>query len=726
MLRRLVAALLLPVLLACAPAPPPPSIAAVTTATSPSAPLSPPAEGPRPPIAPRQPHETDLFGHKLVDDYFWMRNKGAPEVESYLAAENAYTAAMTGGTASLQQTLYDEMVARIQQDDATPPVQDSGWLYYERFEKGKQYPIHCRRKAGVKDAPEAVILDLNASGKDHSFVAVPDMVVSDDGNTLAYLLDTVGYRQFTLQVEDLKTGRLGPEAIPRVDSVAFAKDGKTLLYVTEDAQTKRADKLWRHTLGDDAAKDTLVYEEKDEMFEVWVRRTRSKAYIIATSGSHTTSEVRIIDAARPASPPRVVAPREHDHEYYVDHRGDLFYIRTNSGGRNFRIVTAPVASPGRDHWKELVPPRDDVMLEGLELFRDQMVVAERQDALPQLSIYDFKTGKTSRIDQPEPVFDVDLDANPEFSSRTLRFKYQSLRTPLTWIDVDLTSQKRQVVKKTEVPGGYDEAAYESKRIQLPARDGTPVPVSLVYRKGTTSDGTHPLFLYGYGSYGYAIPLTFKSDRASLLDRGMVWALAHVRGGGDLGKKWHDRGRMLSKMNTFTDFIDVAEGLQRAGWTSQGGIVAQGASAGGLLMGAIANMRPDLFKVVLAFVPWVDVMNDMLDDTLPLTAGEFEEWGNPKKKDECDYMMQYSPYDNVSAKSYPAMLVRSSYNDSQVMYWGPAKWVARLRATKTDGNPLLLAMNMDPAGHGGKSGRYDRLHDVAFDYAFVLTQLGLAH
>ncbi|MGD0525595.1 MAG: S9 family peptidase [Polyangiaceae bacterium] len=711
---------------ACGGEPPPLPLPPATTATAmPGAPPAPVASsGPRPPVAKRVPHEWELFGEKHVDDYAWLREKGTPDVEAYLRAEDAYTDAMTRDTAPLQQKLYDEMVARIQEDDTTPPVKDGGWLYYQRFEKGKQYPIHCRRRALVKNAPEEVMLDDNAIADNHAFVSVIDLTVTDDAGTLAYLLDTTGFRQYTLKTKDLRTGREGSEAIPRVDSLAFARDGRTLLYVTEDAQTKRPDKLWRHVLGEDAAKDALVYDEKDEKFNLGIERTRSRAFFVVTSASRTTSEVRVLDTAHPGGALRLVAPREQDHEYYVGHRGGLFYVLTNSGGRNFRVVTTPVESPGREHWKELVPHRPDLMIEEMMLFRDHMVLLERQDALPQVTIYDLRTGQSHRVEQPEPVFDVAPDQNPEFGASAVRFRYESFKTPRTWVDYDLSTAARVVVKKTAVPGGYDESAYETRRLLEPARDGTKVPVSLVYRKGTVPDGTHPAWLYAYGSYGFATPVTFRSDRVSLLDRGMVFAIAHIRGGGDMGKKWHDEGRMATKMNTFTDFIDVAEDLGKDGWAKKDALAISGGSAGGLLMGAVVNMRPELFKAVVAYVPWVDVIDDMLDETLPLTVNEFEEWGNPKKKDEYAWMARYSPYDNVAAKAYPPMLVRSSYNDSQVMYWGPAKWVAKLRATKTDRNPLYLEMNMEPAGHGGKSGRYDRLHDVAFDYAFVLTQLGI--
>jgi len=682
----------------------------------------------RPPMAKKQPTERTLFGRKLVDDYYWLREKGTPEVERYLEAENAYTAAEMEPTRALQKTLYDEMLARLKEDDSVPPVRDGAWLYYHRYEKGKQYPIHCRKAAtakAAKDAPEEIILDLNELGKGEHFIHVAGMQVSDDATKLAFLVDTAGFRQYTLKVRDLGTGKLGSEAIPRVDAAAWSKDGKTLLYVTEDPQTKRADKLFRHTLGGDPAKDVLVYEEKDPMFDLGLERTRSKEYFVATSASHTTSEVRVIDAKAPAAAPRVVAPREHGHEYYVDHRGGLFYIRTNSGGKNFRIVTANVADPRRETWKELVPHRADVMIDDVLLFRDHMVMFEREGALPQIAIADLATGKSRRIEQPEPLFAVGHDWNLEFATTKLRFKYESPKTPSSFIEVDTKTMARTVLKQTEVLGGFDANAYETKRVLAPARDGTMVPVSLVYKKGTSPDGTHPLVLYAYGSYGFSAPLEFSSERISLLDRGFVYAHAHIRGGGDLGKKWHDQGRMASKMNTFTDFIDAAEFLKKEGWAKKDALVVRGTSAGGLLMGAVANMRPDLFTIVLANVPFVDVISTMLDESLPLTVGEFEEWGNPKKKDDFDTMIQYSPYDNVAAKAYPTMLVRTSYNDSQVMYWEPAKWVAKLRATKTDTNPLLFKVNMQAAGHGGQSGRYDRIADTAFDYAFVLSQLHMA-
>jgi oligopeptidase B len=713
---------LLLALSACSPAPAPlPPPTPTHPAPAATALPSPKDDAPRPPIARKQPKETVIHGRTLVDDYFWLREKGAPAVDAYLTAENAYTDAMTKRTEPLASALYAEMLAHVKEDDTTPPYKDGAWLYAKRFEKGKQYAIHGRR--AKPDAKGEVILDLNEIAKGATFVDVESMAVSDDGKKLAYLLDTVGFRQFTLKVKDLATGEHLSEAIPRVDYVAWAKDDRTLFYVTEDARTKRPNKLFRHVVGEDAAKDALVYEEKDEMFDLDLERTRSKAFAVVTSASQTTTEVRLLDTAKPTAPPRLVVPREQDHEYYVDHRGDLLYIRTNSGGRNFRIVTAAVVDPRRAAWKELVPHRDDVMIEEHHLFKDFMVTEEREDALPHLSVLDLKTGKSHRVDQPEPLYDIEPEHNEEFGASALRFRYESLRTPLSWVTVDMKTNARTVLKQTEVPG-YDASAYETKRIAAPARDGTRVPVSLVFKKGAAPDGTHPMLLHAYGSYGYTVPLSFSSERLALLDRGFVYAHAHIRGGGDMGKKWHDQGRRRAKMNTFTDFIDVAEHLKKEGWAKKDALVVTGASAGGLLAGAVTNMRPDLFTIVLAYVPFVDVINTELDESLPLTVNEFEEWGNPKTKGDFEYMWQYSPYDNVAKKAYPAMLVRTSYHDSEVMYWEPAKWVAKLRATKTDDRPLLFKVNMDPAGHEGHAGRYDRLRDTAFDYAFVLSQLGI--
>jgi oligopeptidase B len=677
--------------------------------------------GIEPPVAKRNPHTETWHGQQLVDDYFWMRKKGTPEVESYLAAENAYTDRMMKPTEALQQKLYEEMLARIKQTDLSVPYRKRGYFYYSRTEEGKQYPIQCRKK-GSLDAPEEVLLDLNELAKTQKFVGLGAMVVSDDGNLLAYSIDATGFRDYALHIKDLRSGAVLPEHMEKVKSVAWAKDGKTLFYVTDDA-AKRAFRLWRHTLGADPAHDTLVYEEKDEMFTVRVDRTRSDAFLLLNLESHTQSEVRYLAADRPEGEFQTIAARRKEHQYDVEHRGDLFYIHTNDRGRSYRIVTAPVANP--QEWTELVPHRDDVMIAGLDVFQDFYVLDERRDGLPRLRVVEFASGASNDIPAREPAYWMGPGANAEFSQTAYRYGYQSFLTPDSVFDYDVTSRKSKLLKQQEVLGGYDPLRYEVERIFATAADGTRVPISLVHKKGFVRNGRAPLFLNGYGSYGYSSDIYFNSAALSLLDRGVTIAIAHIRGGGEFGKKWHDHGRMMQKRNTFTDFIAAAEHLVREKYTSSDRLAISGGSAGGLLMGAVTNMRPDLFKVVVAFVPFVDVINTMLDESLPLTVAEFEEWGNPKIKDQFDYMLSYSPYDNVAKKAYPVLLVKSAYNDSQVMYWEPTKWVAKLRASKTDHNLLLLKMDMDPAGHGGKSGRYERLHETAFYYAFMLWQLGIS-
>jgi len=581
-----------------------------------------------------------------------------------------------------------------------------------------QYPILCRKPA--PDAAEQVILDLNALAAGKKFLGLGGWEVSDDGNRLAYTTDETGFRQYDLYVRDLRSGADGPEKIARVDSAAWSRDGKALFYVVEDEQEKRPYQLWRHAVGS-SGKDDLVYEEKDHAFNLEVERSRSKDFIFVTSASHTTSEVRFFGASDPNAALVLLQPRQPGHEYYVDARGGTLYIRTNSGGRNFRLVTAPVWAPRKENWTEVLPHREDVMLEDVEVFRDFVALHEREGGLPQITFLDPASAARRRVRFPEADYEVSPDKNPEYDQKTFRVIYQSPVTPRSWLDVDASSLSQELVKRQPVPN-YDPSRYEVERIWAPAADGAKVPIAVLHKKGVARDGKSPLLLYAYGSYGYAIPDTFNSNVFSLVDRGVTYAVAHIRGGGELGKKWHDQGRMMNKMNTFTDFISSAEHLVAQGYTSKDRLAIIGGSAGGLLMGAVTNLRPDLFHAVVTYVPFVDVINTMLDESLPLTVGEFEEWGNPAKPDEYSYMKQYSPYDNVAAKAYPTMLVRSSYNDSQVMYWEPAKYVAKLRALKTDSNPLLFKINMDPAGHGGASGRYDRLKDVAYDYAFIVREL----
>jgi oligopeptidase B len=675
---------------------------------------------PTPPVAARVPHPTTVHGDTRPDDYFWLREKSSPEVAAYLEAENAYTDAVMAPTEPLQDALYREMLARIKETDLSVPYREGGYFYYSRTEEGKQYPIFCRRK-GDLEAPEEVTLDLNELAVGHSFLSLGTYAVSDDGALLAYSLDTTGFREYTLYLKDLRTGELLPDRIEKTGLVAWAADGHTLFYTVED-EAKRPHRVYRHDLGP-VTPDVLVLEEGDELFRVWVGRTRSKGFLLMGSASHTTTEVRYLRADDPAGEWRLLAPRRHEHEYDVDHHGDRFYIRTNDRGRNFRLVSTPIAQPEPEHWEEVVPHRPDVMLEGAEFFRRHYVLLEREQGLQSLRVTDLGSGESHRIEFPEPAYSAFPSANPEFDTTLFRYSYQSLVTPSSVFDYDMDRRVSTLLKEQPVLGGYDRTAYVSERLQATASDGTPVPISIVYRKGLPRDGSAPLFLYGYGSYGYPLPVGFSSNRLSLLDRGMAVAIAHVRGGGEMGKAWHDDGRMMKKRNTFTDFIAVAEHLVAQGYTSPDRLAAEGGSAGGLLMGAVANLRPDLFRLIVSKVPFVDVLNSMLDETLPLTVGEYEEWGNPNLKDAYDYMKTYCPYTNLKAQDYPSMLVKTSFHDSQVMYWEPAKYVARLRTLKTNDEPLLLKTNM-AAGHGGASGRYDYLREVAFDYAYVLTQLGL--
>lgn len=683
-----------------------------------------PATSPSPPAARREAKLDVLHGEKRQDEYFWLRRKDDPLVRSYLEAENVYTDLVMKPTEPLQESLYAEMLGRIKETDLTVPYRKGLFFYYSRTEQGKQYPILCRKR-GSLEAPEEIYLDENDLAKGEKFFAIGDEEVSDDGNLLAYTTDVTGFREYTLFVKDLRTGAIGPERVPKVSSIAWAADNRTLYYVTDDA-AKRPYRLYRHTLGTDSASDPLLYEETDEKFVLGVGRTRSGEFVFADSSSHTASELRYVSAREPAGELRVLAPREKDREYDVDHGGGrpgVFYIRVNDRGRNFRLVTAPVSDPRPERWKELVPHRDDVMLEGMDVFARHLVTFERESGLRRFVVTDLQTLKSHRIEFPEPTYAVFPDDNRVFDTATFRFRYQSLVTPPSVFDYELETRERKLLKQTEVLGGYDPSKYASERLAAKAQDGTSIPISVVYRKGVKRDGQSPLLLTGYGSYGISSNPTFSSNRVSLLDRGAVCAIAHVRGGGEMGKKWHDQGRMFAKKNTFTDFISVAEYLVAEKWTSPGRLAIEGGSAGGLLVGAVVNMRPELFKAAISRVPFVDVINTMLDRTLPLTVGEFEEWGDPRIREQYEYMKSYSPYDNIVAKAYPAMLVKTSFNDSQVMYWEPAKYVARLRATKTDSNPLIFRVNM-AGGHGGSSGRYDRLRETAFDYAFLLLQLGI--
>jgi len=695
------------------------------------------SSAPQPPIARRQPVEHVIHGDRRVDDYAWLRDKQSPEVIAYLNAENAYTDAVLRGTEAFQEKLYQEMLGRILQTDLSVPYRLRGYLYFTRTEEGRQYPIHLRRP-DTENAPEELLLDLNALAAGHSFLSLGAFAVSDDNSLLAYSLDTTGFRQYTLHIKDLGSGETLPVRIERVTSAAWAADNRTLFYTVEDETTKRSYRLYRHVLGT-TAPDTLLYEEPDERFRIDIERTRSGAFLLLTIASHTTSEVRFLPATQPNAEFRLIAPREDNHEYYVDHHpgtagdpsGGIFYIRTNSGGRTFRLVTAAVGNPGKDSWREFIPNRPDVMLASAQAFASHLVFYEREGGLPYLRILplgDVVRGAANdplassrRIAFTEPVYSASLGANPEFVTGHVRFQYESFVTPRSVFDYDLGTGEQILRKQQPVLGGYDPTQYTSERVFARAPDGTSIPLSVVYRRDTPRDGSAPLLLYGYGSYGISVPVNFSSNRLSLLDRGVIYAIAHVRGGGELGKPWHDAGRMHKKRNTFTDFIASAERLIDLRYTSPQQLIIEGGSAGGLLMGAVANLRPDLFRIVISHVPFLDVINTMLDASLPLTVGEYEEWGNPQIPADYAYMKSYDPYSNLERKAYPTMLVKTALNDSQVMYWEPAKYVAKLRTLKTDANPLLLKINMG-AGHGGASGRYDYLREIALDYAFLLSQM----
>ena len=680
-----------------------------------------PASLPAPPVAKKVPRTTEINGRQLVDNYYWLRNKPNPEVKEYLEAENAYTEAVMKPTEPFQKQLYGEMLSRIQETDVDVPYKEGDYFYYSRTEAGKQYQIRCRKK-GSLDAPEEILLDINELAKGQVFMAVWAYTVSQDGNMLAYSTDNTGFRQYLLHVKDLRTGQVLPDHAEKVGSVVWANDNKTLFYTVEDA-AKRQYRLYRHTVGTTDS-DALVYEEKDERFDVEAGKTRSKKYIFLVSGSHTTTEVRYIPADQPMADWKVMETRRQDIEYYPDHNGDFFYIRVDDTGRNFRLVKAPVTDPRGQNWQEVVAHRPTVMLEDIDFFKNHYVSFERENGLPQIRVTDLASGQSRRIDFPESAYVTFPYINREYNTTKFRYNYQSFITPQSIFEYDMASGASTLLKQKEVPGGYDRTRYQVEQISATAADGVKIPISVVHLKGAKLDGTGPIYLEGYGSYGIPNDIFFNSNLFSMVDRGVVAAVAHIRGGGEMGKAWHDDGRMMHKRNTFTDFITCAENLVAQGYGSKERLVIEGRSAGGLLMGAVLNMRPDLFHAALVGVPFVDVINTMLDESLPLTVPEFEEWGNPKEKAAFDYMVSYSPYDNIEVKAYPNMLVKTSFNDSQVMYWEPAKYVAKMRALRTDHNVLILKTNLDPAGHGGASGRYDRLKEAAFDYAFILTQMGI--
>jgi oligopeptidase B len=676
---------------------------------------------PTPPTASRRPVTTTRHGVVFTDDYAWLRERDDPAVTAHLEAENAHTAAVLAPTADLQERLYAEMLGRIKETDLSVPYRKDGWWYYTRTEEGLQYGIHCRRAGSMDEGEEIVILDVNQLAAGTSFMALGGMAVSDDGWLLAYSTDETGFRQYTLRVRDLRSGEDLPLARERVTAFTWDADDATLWYAVEHPETKRSHQVWRHRLGGESD-DELVYAETDETMNVGVGRSRSREWLLIESGSHTTSETRVRRAGS-TEPWRVVLPRVRDREYDLVHHGGHFYIRVNDTGRNFRLVRLPVTGGGLAEAEEVLPHRPDVMLEGHEAFRGHLVRHEREAGLPHITIRKFADGTSHRITFPEPAYECYPGANPEFDATDYRYGYQSMVTPMSVLCWGMDSRERTLLKQQEVKGGYDASRFVSRRIDATAPDGTRVPVSLVRRADVREDGTAPCLLQGYGSYGYSYPVLFSSNRLSLLERGMVVAIAHIRGGGELGKPWHDAGRMAHKHNSFTDFLAVADALTAERVVDGSRIAIEGGSAGGLLMGAVVNLAPTRFGAVLSQVPFVDVLNTMSDATLPLTVGEYEEWGNPDLEDQFAWMRGYCPYTNLAAGPYPPMLVRTSLHDSQVMYWEPAKYVARIRRLRTNDAPLLLHTNMG-AGHGGASGRYDRLREIAMDHAFLLAALGV--
>lgn len=671
----------------------------------------------KPPVAKKIPHEIVTHGHKRVDPYYWMNQRENPEVVAYLEAENAYLKAVMKDTEPLQEKLYNEIRSRIKESDESVPYPENGYVYYFRTVPGEEYSLFCRRMIGSSD--EEVMLDINAMAKGFAYYGVGGGAVSPDNKILAYSVDTVSRRNYTIYFKDLTSGDLLPDEIPMTTgSVVWGNDNKTIFYVVRNETTLRSEKIMRHILGTPVSEDNLVYFEEDETFSVNISKTKSGRFLVIESGSTLTTEFRILDANTPAGDFRVFQPRERGLEYEVDHAGEYFYIRTNLDAQNFRLMKAPLDRTFKENWVEVIPHREDVYLSGISLFKDFMAVQERENGLNQLRIVPWK-GDGHTITFEEEVYTVNIGVNREFNSTTLRFQYSSLTTPVSTYDYDMNSRERVLLKQEEVLGGFNPEDYETRRDYALASDGTRIPLSIVYKKGFVNDGSRPALLYGYGSYGYTQDPNFRIRILPLLDRGFVYVIAHIRGEQFYGRGWYEDGKLLNKMNTFTDFNAAAEHLIKEKYTSADKLFAKGGSAGGLLMGAVANLRPDLYKGVIANVPFVDVVTTMLDESIPLTTSEFDEWGNPKDEEYYHYMLSYSPYDNVEAKDYPAMLVTTGFHDSQVQYWEPAKWVAKLRDIKTDSNPLLLQINMD-FGHGGASGRFQGIKDTALEYAFIFS------
>ena len=681
------------------------------------------APPPAPPTARIEPTTFTEFGHTRVDDYYWLNQREDPEVTAYLEAENDYYDAATAHTDGLRETLFDEIVGRIKRDDNTVPSLYDGYWYYRRYEEDKEYPFHCR-KEGSQEAPEEVMLDANARAEGHAYYGTRSVRINSNCNVLAVAEDVVGRRLYTIGFKNLDTGEWYPETIPETNgNLAWAEDGATLFYNKKDLTTLRPYQIWRHELGTDPADDVLVYQEDDDTFGVYVYKSKSRRYVIIGCHQSVSNEYRYVDACTPTEPFTVFLPREREHEHDLDHLGNHFYVKTNWDARNFRIMRTPIEATGKENWVEVVPHDEDVLLEGVELFKDWLVVSERRGGLAHLRMRPHEGGAWHDLDFGEPAYMAWIDTNREMDTQTLRFGYESMTTPESVFDYDMTTREKILRKQQEILGGFECGNYVTERITATARDGVEVPISLVYRKGFAKDGTRPLLLYAYGSYGSSMDAYFSFSRLSLLDRGFCYAVAHVRGGSEMGRWWYDDGKLLKKMNTFNDFIDCGKALVERGYADPAHMYAMGGSAGGLLVGAVMNLAPDLFDGVVAQVPFVDVVTTMLDASIPLTTGEYDEWGNPSEQTYYEYMLSYSPYDNVVAQAYPNVLVTTSLHDSQVQYFEPAKWVAKLRALKTDDNLLLLKTDME-AGHGGASGRFKRHRDRATEYAFLLDLAGI--
>ncbi len=678
----------------------------------------------KPPVAKKVPKELTIHGHTRIDNYYWLNERENPEVIDYLNAENAYTKAVMKHTEDFQKKLFDEIVGRIKQTDESVPYKENGYWYYVRFEESKQYPIYCRKKETMQ-AKEEVMLNGNEMAEGTSYFQIGGMSISTDNKLLAYGIDTVSRRKYTLYVKNMETGELLKTKIENTTGgVTWANDNKTFFYSTKEELTLRSDKIWRHALDKENEKDVMVFFEKDDTFSTYIYKTKSKKYLVIGSQSTLSTEVQILAADKPYGEFKIFEPRKRDLEYSISHFEDRFYITTNAdGAKNFKLMQTPENKTGKANWTEVIATRSDVLLEGVELFKNYMVVQERSKALNQLRIINMQTKEEHYLDFGEPVYSAGVSINPDFETEILRYEYTSLTTPNSTFDYNMSSKQKTLLKEQEVVGGYDKSQYKTERLFATAADGTKIPVSIVYKKGLKKDGKSPMLLYAYGSYGYSMEPYFTSTRLSLLDRGFSFAIAHIRGGQELGRQWYEDGKLLKKKNTFTDFNDCAEFLVKEKFTSPQHLYAEGGSAGGLLMGAIANMRPDLYNGILAAVPFVDVVTTMLDETIPLTTGEFDEWGNPKVKEYYDYMLSYSPYDQVKAQNYPNMLVTTGLHDSQVQYFEPAKWVAKLREMKTDNNMLIMDIDMT-SGHGGASGRFDRYKTTALEYAFLLNLEGI--